>query len=48
MVGYHNVAVTVLEFVRECARLVGVDFFIEVLHAYQYVVEFGWWEGAEK
>jgi hypothetical protein len=46
--GYHDVAVAALGFVGECTHLVGVDFFIEVLHVYEYVVEFGWREGAER
>ncbi len=48
MDGYHDVAVAALGCVGECTCLVGVEFFIEVLHAYEYVVEFGWWEGSEK
>jgi hypothetical protein len=45
--GHHNVAVASLGCVGESARLVGVDFFGEVHHANEYVVEFGgreWFE----
>ncbi len=44
---YHDVAIAALGCVGECTSLVGVDLFIEVLHAHEYVVKLCWWEWAE-